>query len=96
MTHIARMADGAVLVKQDVNNFPEFEALKKYHRENGLMDSPLMALCYNWLKEDKKRYHDKAKEQLEPDTGLPHSKWDELKDDMKQYGDKYYNYWNKE
>ncbi|KAI7854248.1 P-loop containing nucleoside triphosphate hydrolase protein [Circinella umbellata] len=96
MTHIARMADGAILVKQDMKNFPEFEALKKYHQEHGLMDSPLMALCYNWLKEDKKRHDSKVKVPLEPDTGLPHSKWDELKDDMKQYGDKYYNYWNKE
>ncbi|KAI9495144.1 P-loop containing nucleoside triphosphate hydrolase protein [Zychaea mexicana] len=94
MSHVVRMADGAVLAKYDINDFPEYDAVKKYHREHGMMDSPLMALCYKWIKEDHRRGGDQAKRQVEPETGLPHSKWDDLKGDMKQFGDKYYNYWN--
>ncbi|KAI8142923.1 P-loop containing nucleoside triphosphate hydrolase protein [Fennellomyces sp. T-0311] len=94
MTHVARMADGTILSKHDVNDFPEFDELKKRHKEEGVMDSPLMALCYKWLKEDMKRPVEEDKKNVEEETGLPHSRWDELKD-IKKYGDKYYDYWNK-
>ena len=92
MTHIVRMADGTVLSKHDVKNFPEFDELKQMQRDRGFADSPLMALCYKWLKEDAKRPIGYAKTHVEEETGMPHSRWDELKD-INKYGDKYYDYW---
>ncbi|KAI8087586.1 P-loop containing nucleoside triphosphate hydrolase protein [Gilbertella persicaria] len=90
-THIAHVADGKVLSLNDVNNFPEFEAIKQKHRERNLVDSPLMALCYSWLREDRQRLRNQKP--IDPATGLPHSKWDEMSDNMKKYADKYYDYW---
>ncbi|KAI9322565.1 P-loop containing nucleoside triphosphate hydrolase protein [Dichotomocladium elegans] len=92
-THVAHMMDGTVLSKNDMSNFKELEEIKEYHSQHKLMDSPLMALCYKWLREDRDRSLAKINKPEEPATGLPHSKWDELSEDMKKNGDKYYNYW---
>jgi CCR4-NOT complex subunit CAF16 len=53
-----------------------------------------MTLCLGWLKEDRDRLRNKK--QLDPATGLPHSKWDEMSENMKAYGDKFYNYWSQQ
>ncbi|KAI8981670.1 P-loop containing nucleoside triphosphate hydrolase protein [Mycotypha africana] len=92
-THIAHVADGRVLalhnVKDDV--WPELDAIKAEHREKGLLDSPLTSLCLGWLREDRERLRNRKK--LDPATGQPHTKWDDLSEDMKKNGDKFYNYW---
>jgi CCR4-NOT complex subunit CAF16 len=60
------------------------------------IDSPLMALCLSLLRKDKER--EKAKKAqgkllaIDPNTGLPHTKWDDLSEDMKTYGDKYVSF----
>ncbi|KAI9475695.1 MAG: P-loop containing nucleoside triphosphate hydrolase protein [Benjaminiella poitrasii] len=90
-THIAHVADGKCLSIYDMNNFPEFEAMKKTHREKRLVDSPLTSLCLQWLRKDREKLRNIKS--VDPLTGLPHSKWDEMSEDMKNLGDKYYNYW---
>ncbi|CAO3613070.1 unnamed protein product [Cunninghamella blakesleeana] len=91
-TEVVHMTDGTVasIHKMD-ETFEELEKIRKEHELKQSLDSPLMALCYLWLRDDRKQLRNQQKE-IEADTGLPHSKWDELKD--LRYGDKYYNYWN--
>lgn len=93
-THVAHVTDGTIVSMNNMKSFAELDEIKAYHQKQGLLDSPLMALCYRWLREDRERLRNKKQQQqLEPGTGLPHTKWDELKDDMDKHGDKYYNYW---
>ncbi|KAL9541558.1 hypothetical protein MBANPS3_009062 [Mucor bainieri] len=92
-THIAHVADGKCLAVNDVSNFPEFEAIKEKHKREQRIDSPLTTLCLQWLREDRDRQRNIKS--IDPATGLPHSKWDEMSDNMKKNGDKYYNYWKR-
>lgn len=92
-THIAHVADGKCLAVNDVSNFPEFEAIKEKHKREQRIDSPLTTLCLQWLREDRERLRNVKS--IDPATGLPHSKWDEMSDNMKKNGDKYYNYWKR-
>lgn len=93
-THIAHVADGKVLSLHDVSNFPEYDAIKAHHIAKQRVDSPFTTLCLGWLRDDRERLRNRKR--IDPATGLPHSKWDELSDNMKKYGDKYYNYWKLE
>ncbi|KAH8555784.1 P-loop containing nucleoside triphosphate hydrolase protein [Umbelopsis sp. PMI_123] len=96
-THIAHVADGTAISIHHVDDYPEFDAFKQRHMNEKRIDSPLMALCLSLLRKDKER--EKAKKAqgklpaIDPNTGLPHTKWDDLSEDMKTYGDKYFNYW---
>ena len=90
-THIAHVADGKCLSMNNVKDFAEFEEIKAQHRKENRVDSPLTTLCLKWLRDDRERLRNKKS--IDPVTGLPHSKWDEISDNMKKFGDKYYNYW---
>lgn len=90
-THIAHVADGKCLSVNNVKQFPEYDAIKRRHIEKMLVDSPLTTLCLQWLREDRDRLRNVK--QVDPTTGLPHSKWDDMSENMRKYGDKYYNYW---
>lgn len=92
-THIGHVADGRCLSMNKVDNFPAFEEIKTKHKEEGRVDSPLTTLCIKWLREDRDRLRNIKN--VDPVTGLPHSKWDEMSDNMKKNGDKYYNYWKR-
>lgn len=92
-THIAHIADGKCLSMNDVKDFPEFDDIKKKHKDENRVDSPLTTLCLNWLREDRQRHRNVKT--IDPATGLPHSKWDEISENMRKYGDKYYNYWKR-
>ncbi|KAJ2960487.1 hypothetical protein NQZ79_g4092 [Umbelopsis isabellina] len=92
-THIAHMADGTVMSHNSTDNYPEFDAFKTRHRQENRVDSPLMALCLSLLRQDKQRQlagnASGDKRQIDSWTGQPHTKWDDLSEDMKSYGDKY-------
>jgi CCR4-NOT complex subunit CAF16 len=87
------MADGTTMSLNRTDNYPEFDAFKTRHKEENRIDSPLMALCLSLLRQDKKRQRatnaSGDKSQIDSWTGQPHTKWDELSEDMKSYGDKY-------
>jgi hypothetical protein len=76
-----------------VNDYPEFDAFKERHLDERRIDSPLMALCLSLLREDKARERAKKAQgklpPVDPRTGQLHTRWDDLSDDMKTYGDKY-------
>ncbi|KAL0095788.1 P-loop containing nucleoside triphosphate hydrolase protein [Phycomyces blakesleeanus] len=90
-THLAHVNEGTILSLNQMNDFKELEEIKAYYREHQLLDSPLMGLCYRWLRQDKMVR--KSELPIDPATGLPHTRWDDLSEEMKKYGDKYYNYW---
>ncbi|KAI8925321.1 P-loop containing nucleoside triphosphate hydrolase protein [Entophlyctis helioformis] len=56
-----------------------------------LFNSPLLLVVERWLREDYRRLGQQG--QLDKE-GKAMSKWDILSDNMKEYGDRYYNYWN--
>ncbi|KAI7870054.1 P-loop containing nucleoside triphosphate hydrolase protein [Spinellus fusiger] len=91
-THLAHVSHGQVLTLESIDSCKELEEIKTYHRENNVLDSPLMGLCFKWLLQDKQK-EDKEKVKVNATTGLPSTKWDALSNDMKKHGDKYYNYW---
>ncbi|KAG0172800.1 CCR4-NOT regulatory complex component [Apophysomyces sp. BC1015] len=90
-THVAHVADGTVLAIHDMDKFEELEKIKEYHAKHRILDSPLMGLCYKWLRDDRQRQMNVK--QIDPSTGQPHTKWDDLSEDMQSHGDKFFNYW---
>lgn len=68
------MTDGTVASIHAMDHtFEELEKIRKEHQLSQSLDSPLMELCYLWLRDDRKLLQNKQKE-IEADTGLPHSK----------------------
>jgi CCR4-NOT complex subunit CAF16 len=90
-THIAHVTDGTCLSLHSVADFPELEKIKQEHRKRESSDSPLTTVCLGWLREDRDRLRNKKP--IDPTTGLPHTKWDDMSENMKANGDKYFNYW---
>jgi CCR4-NOT complex subunit CAF16 len=87
------MAEGTTLSLNHVNNYPEFDLFKTRHLKENRIDSPLMALCLSLLRQDQARERAKKaaghKPQIDAWTGQPHTRWDDLSEDMKSHGDKY-------
>ncbi|KAI8341176.1 P-loop containing nucleoside triphosphate hydrolase protein [Chlamydoabsidia padenii] len=93
-THVAHVTEGTIVGLHTMDDhFEELEKAKQDNRNRHSLDSPLMELCYEWLRQDKEQLSNKNAKPIHPDTGLPHTKWDDLGADMKNHGDKYYNYW---
>ncbi|RUS35354.1 hypothetical protein BC938DRAFT_471637 [Jimgerdemannia flammicorona] len=97
-THIfdGHMTQGTIVSLNSLHSFPELELFKQYNREHGIFDSPLVALCLSWLRQDRDRERKRKRGDLEApleSTGKAITRWDELSEDMKKYGDRYYNYW---
>ncbi|KAF7727888.1 CCR4-NOT regulatory complex component [Apophysomyces ossiformis] len=90
-THVAHVANGTVLAFHSMDDFPELAEVHAHHVRHGLVDSPLMGLCYKWLRDDRQRHLNYR--QIDATTGQPHTKWDDLSEDMQGHGDKYFNYW---
>ncbi|RUP50781.1 P-loop containing nucleoside triphosphate hydrolase protein [Jimgerdemannia flammicorona] len=95
-SHIGHMTQGTIVSLNSLHSFPELELFKQYNREHGIFDSPLVALCLSWLRQDRDRERKRKRGDLEApleSTGKAITRWDELSEDMKKYGDRYYNYW---
>lgn len=94
-TQVAHVAEGTITELHTMDErFEELEKAKEVNRKLQSLDSPLMELCYEWLRRDRERARlSDTTRPIDPETGLPHTKWDDLGADMKTYGDKYYNYW---
>lgn len=96
-THIAHIADGCIKAVHDLSKpFPELEEAKKGREGSNfssiIHNSPLLLVVEKWLREDYKTIVAKRKKDKE---GVTMTRWEVLSENMKQYGDKYYNYWNK-
>ncbi|KAI9104825.1 P-loop containing nucleoside triphosphate hydrolase protein [Phlyctochytrium arcticum] len=99
-THVAHIADGHVDVVRDLTvpgGFPELDEARKVRMADAaksadiLHNSPLLLVVEKWLMDDMAKMRKEGKRNQE---GRALTKWEILSDNMKQYGDKYYNYWN--
>ncbi|KAJ3185321.1 CCR4-NOT regulatory complex component [Gaertneriomyces sp. JEL0708] len=98
-THVAHVADGAIDVVRDLRTpggFPELEIMKNrrgdvHSSDNAVLDnSPLLMVVESWLREDHRRLKKEGRRNHE---GKVLTKWEILSENMKEFGDKYYNYW---
>lgn len=90
------MAQGRILSLHFMASFPEFELLKQQYHEQNVFDSPLVALCLSWLRQDRDRERKKKRDDPEAplkSTEKVATQWDELSENTEKFGDKYYNYW---
>ena len=89
-THVVHMAFGSIKRVQDMSlPFPEMDSLlANIQNSASYYNSPLLTLIEGWLGEDQKIIDE---QDLQNTKGI--TRWDVLSENMKQYGDKYYNYW---
>lgn len=92
-THVVHMAHGKVDLVRTRNDFPELVEARKGSAvsvgQSLLDNSPLLTVVEGWLRKDAQ----KGRESSENNPGPLPSKWDILSENMKAYGDKYFNYW---
>ncbi|TPX55557.1 hypothetical protein PhCBS80983_g05227 [Powellomyces hirtus] len=97
-SHVAHIMDGQVDVVRDLNSpggFPELDEQKRLRNEArddpALIDnSPLLLVVEKWLTADQQKLR---KEGRKTQEGRVMTKWEVLSENMREYGDKYYNYW---
>lgn len=70
----------------------EREKRLEEHGQEIVDNSPLLRVVEKWLRSDYAQQLIDAP--LELMDGKPMTKWDTLKDNMKEFGDKYYNYYS--
>ena len=106
-THIAHVVAGEIDLVRDLSQgFPELdEAIHDRQvsaaatgnaesvAESLVYNSPLLLVVERWLREDNKKL---MKAGVTNAEGKLMTKWDILSENMKEYGDKYYNYWRKD
>ncbi|KAG4100856.1 P-loop containing nucleoside triphosphate hydrolase protein [Neocallimastix lanati (nom. inval.)] len=89
-THIAHMTDKHIkdfYTLDQLMNLPEIKN-EKIHIFNSL----LLTIVEKWLREDYQNELKKRNSEEKGETKESLTQWDKLAN-MKQYGDKYYNYW---
>ncbi|KAJ3148491.1 CCR4-NOT regulatory complex component [Geranomyces michiganensis] len=97
-THVAHIAEGTVAVIRDMltpGGFPELDEQKALRNAQGadsalLDNSPLLLVVEKWLADDLRKLRKEGRRTLE---GPVRTKWEILSENMKAYGDRYYNYW---
>jgi CCR4-NOT complex subunit CAF16 len=86
-SHIAHMVDGTLDFIRDVKlDFPELRLIESNPAK--LTHSPLLMIAEEWLRRDYAYLKSK-----QPLATANKTRWDVLAENMKEYGDKYYNYW---
>ncbi|KAJ3286092.1 CCR4-NOT regulatory complex component [Rhizoclosmatium sp. JEL0117] len=99
-THVVHMAEGKIDIVREIEGaggFPELEEMRAAARAatgvNRYEDnSALLRVVERWLREDYK--HRTRTSQKTDAEGRLMTRWAMLSENMKEYGDKYYNYWN--
>ncbi|KAI8589677.1 P-loop containing nucleoside triphosphate hydrolase protein [Geranomyces variabilis] len=98
-THVAHIAEGTVAVVRDLitpGGFPELDEQKAIRNAQGvtnsavLDNSPLLLVVEKWLSDDLRKLRKEGRRTLE---GAVQTKWEILSENMKAFGDRYYNYW---
>jgi CCR4-NOT complex subunit CAF16 len=95
-THVAHMVDGKLDILRDLSkSFPELDEVIQERgnvaiQQAMIHNSPMLLVVEKWLREDYKILAAKKKKNAQ---GISMSRWDVLSENMKAYGDKYYNYW---
>jgi CCR4-NOT complex subunit CAF16 len=92
-THIAHIVLGKIDKIHDLRMpFPDMDrALQRREIDSDLMyNSPLLLVIEGWLREDYKKIKLLKKKN---EKGEIMTRWEVLSENMKEFGDKYYNYW---
>lgn len=87
-THLAHICGGTVVQLEECDKLAELSDVGKIARNS--FDSPLLTLVEQWLREDFEKDRMTARRKLDRAP----SRWDELSENTRKYGDKYYNYWS--
>ena len=94
-THVAHISDGEIDFVRDITKgFPELDKVLSTRADKDtalLYNSPLLLVVEQWLRDDNK----KIKAKKAPADVKVQTKWEVLSENMKEYGDKYYDYWKK-
>ncbi|KAI9223921.1 P-loop containing nucleoside triphosphate hydrolase protein [Blastocladiella britannica] len=85
-THVARMRHGEIL------STTPFASLVADAKLPTSYDSPLLRIVEGWLRDDRKY---RELHNLGDGEKKERTKWDDLKDDMRKNGDRYYDYWTR-
>ncbi|KAJ3231443.1 CCR4-NOT regulatory complex component [Chytriomyces hyalinus] len=95
-SHVVHITEGKIDIVREVDGptgFPELEEMRALSSKGGYEDnSALLRVVERWLREDYK-YRARTSQRTDHD-GMLLTRWEMLKENMKEYGDKYYNYWN--
>ncbi|KAI9209675.1 P-loop containing nucleoside triphosphate hydrolase protein [Polychytrium aggregatum] len=95
-THVAHMWEGQIDLVRDVNEgFPELEEERDRLLKSGstlatIDNSPLLCVVEKWLAAD---YQKRGLTGRRNPEGKVMTKWDILSENMRAFGDKYYNYY---
>ncbi len=95
-THVAHMTAGTIDIVRDLTLSGTFKELDQERQrsvnEKGNVEitdnSPLLRVVEQWLRQD---YLNRVPQGSD---GKPKTKWEILSENMREYGDKFYNYWN--
>lgn len=93
-THISHMSVGKIVTTRALSDsFPELEAVMQQRSLSQStvpnFDSPLLTVVERWLRND----YELSKTQARLNDKVAMSRWEILSENMKEYGDKFYNYW---
>ncbi|KAI8611435.1 P-loop containing nucleoside triphosphate hydrolase protein [Chytriomyces sp. MP71] len=93
-SHVVHISEGRVDLVREIDGptgFPELEEMRALSAKGGYEDnSALLRVVERWLREDYK-YRARTSQRTNADGRLL-SRWEMLSENMKEYGDKYYNY----
>ncbi|KAI9354344.1 P-loop containing nucleoside triphosphate hydrolase protein [Zopfochytrium polystomum] len=94
-SHVVHIAEGVIDAVREVESadgFPELAAARERARAMGGDNSPLLMVVEEWLRRD---FEQRKRSALRRDAaGRQMTRWEMLSENMKEYGDKYYNYYN--
>ncbi|KAJ3119008.1 CCR4-NOT regulatory complex component [Physocladia obscura] len=106
-SHVVHISEGKIDIVREIDGpqgFPELEEMRALTRkaaaEAGVTgggscyedNSALLRVVERWLREDYK-YRSRTSQRTDAD-GMLMTRWQMLSENMKEYGDKFYNYWN--
>jgi CCR4-NOT complex subunit CAF16 len=85
-SHLAHLQAGRM---DTVHSYTELGAtMKELQAKSNGFDSPLLLLVEQWLRKDFVEARRRRDVMAHSET-----KWDKMSNDVKKYGDKFYNYW---
>lgn len=102
-THVAHIVEGAIDIIREITpsgeGFPELQKARVLARQAGpgssvSDNSPLLMVVEEWLRNDLGERKRSAL-RIDKSTGKKMTRWEMLSENMKEYGDKYYNYYNR-
>ncbi|TPX31038.1 hypothetical protein SmJEL517_g05548 [Synchytrium microbalum] len=92
-THVCHMNNGEMVhfrAVGDATVFPELEAARQSVRPDAIWNSPLLTVAEDWLRADYQQRDSNRRGETKHMT-----RWDMLSENMKVFGDSFYDYWRR-